>query len=46
MQRIITAEKGVALDFDSIGRDSKAQSKELYTWGQTEAEDLKDGGRL
>ncbi len=43
VQKIITVEKGVALDFDGIARDSKAQSKELYTWGQTETEDLKDG---
>ncbi|KXN89968.1 Sphingolipid long chain base-responsive protein LSP1 [Leucoagaricus sp. SymC.cos] len=41
-QKIITSEKGVALDFDSVARNSKAQSKEFYTWGQTEAEDLKD----
>ncbi|XP_006454981.1 hypothetical protein AGABI2DRAFT_239474 [Agaricus bisporus var. bisporus H97] len=41
-QKIVTTEKGVALHFDSVGRDSKAQSKELYTWGQAEAEDLKD----
>ena len=31
------------MDFDNVSRDSKAQSKELYTWGQTESEDLKDG---
>jgi len=42
VQKIITTEKGVALDFDGVARDSKAQSKELYTWGQTETEDLKD----
>ncbi|KAF8898676.1 Eisosome component PIL1-domain-containing protein [Infundibulicybe gibba] len=42
VQKIITSEKGVAIDFDSAARDSKAQSKELYTWGQTEQEDLKD----
>ncbi|EDR15014.1 uncharacterized protein LACBIDRAFT_291511 [Laccaria bicolor S238N-H82] len=42
VQKVITAEKGVAIDFDSVSRDSKAQSKELYTWGQSEAEDLKD----
>ena len=43
IQKIITTEKGVAIDFDSLSRDSKTQSKELYTWGQTEADDLKDG---
>jgi len=42
VQRIITTEKGVSIDFDSVSCDSKAQSKELYTWGQTETEDLKD----
>ncbi|KAK0233183.1 Eisosome component PIL1-domain-containing protein [Armillaria fumosa] len=42
VQKIITIEKGVAIDFDSVSRDSKAQSKELYTWGQTEPDDLKD----
>lgn len=43
IQRIITTEKGVAIDFDSVSKDSKTQSKELYTWGQAEAEDIKDG---
>lgn len=43
VQKIITTEKGVAIDFDSLSRDSKTQSKELYTWGQGESEDLKDG---
>ncbi|KAF9044777.1 hypothetical protein BDZ89DRAFT_979852 [Hymenopellis radicata] len=42
VQKIITTEKGVAIDFDSVSRDSKAQSKELYTWGQSELDDLKD----
>ncbi|KAJ7487670.1 Eisosome component PIL1-domain-containing protein [Mycena galericulata] len=42
VQRIITVEKGVALDFDSLARDAKAQSKELYTWGQSEDADIKD----
>ncbi|KAK7064170.1 sphingolipid long chain base-responsive protein pil1 [Favolaschia claudopus] len=44
VQRIVTAEKGVALDFDSLSRNAKAQSKELYTWGQGEdaGPDLKD----
>ncbi|EAU93037.1 hypothetical protein CC1G_06757 [Coprinopsis cinerea okayama7 len=42
VQKIITASKGVALDFDCVARDTKAQSKELYTWGQNEPEDLKD----
>ncbi|KAI6047584.1 Eisosome component PIL1-domain-containing protein [Pisolithus marmoratus] len=42
LQRIITTEKGVALDLDSLSRDSKAQSKELYTWGQGDDSDLRD----
>ncbi|KAJ7038130.1 Eisosome component PIL1-domain-containing protein [Mycena alexandri] len=42
VQRIITIEKGVALDLDSLSRDAKSQSKELYTWGQSEDPDLKD----
>ncbi len=32
IQRVITSEKGVILDFSSVSRDAKAQSKELYTW--------------
>jgi hypothetical protein len=43
VQKIITTEKGIAIDFDGVSRDSKTQSKELYTWGQGEAADLKDG---
>ncbi|KAI9445188.1 Eisosome component PIL1-domain-containing protein [Lactarius indigo] len=42
VQKIITAEKGVSLDFDSLSRDAQAQSKELYTWGQHEQPDVKD----
>ncbi|KAK7058910.1 lipid-binding protein [Paramarasmius palmivorus] len=42
VQKIITTEKGVAIDFDSVARDAKAQSKELYMWGQNEQDDLKD----
>jgi hypothetical protein len=42
VQKIITSGKGVALDFDSVSRDAKAQSKELYTWGQGEGADVKD----
>jgi hypothetical protein len=46
IQRIITTGKGVAIDFDSVSRDAKAQSKELYTWGQAEDADIKDGKSL
>ncbi|KAI0639756.1 Eisosome component PIL1-domain-containing protein [Trametes polyzona] len=42
VQKIITAQKGLALDFDNVGRDAHAHSKELYTWGQTEEDDIKD----
>ncbi|KAM6498169.1 Eisosome component PIL1 domain containing protein [Amanita muscaria] len=42
VQKIVTAEKGVALDFESLSRSSKYQSKELYTWGQSEPADLQD----
>jgi len=42
VQKIITTSKGVSIDYDSVGRDAKAQSKELYTWGQDEDEDIKD----
>ncbi|KAH9968955.1 Eisosome component PIL1-domain-containing protein [Russula dissimulans] len=41
-QRIITLEKGITLDFQSLSLDSKSQSKELYLWGQHEASDVKD----
>jgi hypothetical protein len=43
VQKIITAEKGIALDLDSLSRDSQIQSKELYQWGQKESSDVKDG---
>ena len=43
MQKIITAEKGVTLDLESLSRDSQIQSKELYHWGQKEDSDVKDG---
>jgi hypothetical protein len=42
VQRIITAEKGIALDFASLSRDTQFQSKELYMWGQKEHSDVKD----
>ncbi|KAG9314416.1 Eisosome component PIL1-domain-containing protein [Chiua virens] len=42
VQRIITLEKGVALDLDALSRDGQAQSKELYMWGQNEDPDLTD----
>lgn len=42
LQLIITAQKGVALDYQAVGRDTKALSKELFTWGQREKDDVKD----
>ncbi|OBZ79935.1 Sphingolipid long chain base-responsive protein LSP1 [Grifola frondosa] len=42
VQKIITTDKGVAIDLDSVSRDAHAHSKELYTWGQNEDEDVKD----
>jgi hypothetical protein len=39
---MITTSKGVIIDFESVAKDAKANSKELYTWGQTETDDLKD----
>jgi len=42
LQKIITAEKGVALDVASLSRDTQSQSKELYVWGQQEQPDVKD----
>lgn len=38
---IVTAQKGVSLDFDAAARDAKAQSKELYLWGQTQDDGIK-----
>lgn len=43
MQKIITTAKGVAIDYDDVSRDAHSYSKELYLWGQTEPDDLKDG---
>ncbi|KAH8835889.1 Eisosome component PIL1-domain-containing protein [Flagelloscypha sp. PMI_526] len=42
VQKIITTEKGLALDFEAASGDLKGQSKEMYTWGQLETEDVKD----
>ena len=41
LQLIITAQKGVSIDFDAAGRDAKTQSKELYLWGQTQDDGIK-----
>ncbi|KAH9937119.1 Eisosome component PIL1-domain-containing protein [Fomitopsis serialis] len=42
IQRIITTQKGIALDYDGIAGDTQAHSKELYMWGQSEEPDIKD----
>ena len=42
-QRLITTSKGLVMDHDNVAKDAKANSKELYMWGQTETDDLKDG---
>ena len=43
VQRIITTQKGVSLAFDGVCKEAKSQSRELYTWGQQEGSDIKDG---
>ena len=43
-QRLVTTLKGLVIDHDNVAKDAKAASKELYMWGQTESDDLKDGG--
>ncbi|KAF8609098.1 hypothetical protein BDV93DRAFT_464091, partial [Ceratobasidium sp. AG-I] len=42
LQMVITSQKGVALDYEAVSRDSKSHSKELYLWGQEQVEDVKD----
>ncbi|EPT03949.1 hypothetical protein FOMPIDRAFT_98807 [Fomitopsis schrenkii] len=42
VQRIITTQKGIALDYDGLAGDTQAHSKELYMWGQSEEADIKD----
>lgn len=46
VQKIVTSEKGIALEFEGVSRSSHAHSKELYLWSQTEDEDIKDGVSL
>ncbi len=43
IQKIITSQKGISIDLDNLGRDLHSHSKELYLWGQSEADDSKDG---
>ncbi|KAJ3480863.1 hypothetical protein NLI96_g8055 [Meripilus lineatus] len=42
VQKIITSQKGVSIDHDSLARDLHAHSKELYMWGQNEGDDIRD----
>ncbi|KAI0702521.1 Eisosome component PIL1-domain-containing protein, partial [Cytidiella melzeri] len=42
VQKIITSQKGIAIDYDNVSRDAQTHSKELYLWGQTESDDIKD----
>lgn len=42
VQKIITTQKGIALDFDSLSNDCHGHSKEFYTWGQHQDPDIKD----
>ncbi|KAG9017061.1 hypothetical protein FRB90_001956 [Tulasnella sp. 427] len=42
LQVLITNAKGVALDYQGLGRDTKSLSKDFYLWGQEEEEDIKD----
>ncbi|CCL98967.1 uncharacterized protein FIBRA_00975 [Fibroporia radiculosa] len=42
VQKIITTQKGIALDLDGLSNDLQAHSKELYTWSQHEEPDVKD----
>lgn len=42
LQLIITGQKGIILDLEKHAQDAQAVSKELYIWGQTEDNDIKD----
>ncbi|CUA73881.1 hypothetical protein RSOLAG22IIIB_01402 [Rhizoctonia solani] len=42
LQLLITSQKGLALDFEAVSRESKSHSKELYLWGQDQVDDVKD----
>jgi len=39
---LVTTLKGLVIDHDNVAKDAKSASKELYMWGQTESDDLKD----
>ena len=43
VQKIITATKGMAIDYDNVSRDAQSHSKEMYFWGQNDSDDIKDG---
>ncbi|CAE6419322.1 unnamed protein product [Rhizoctonia solani] len=42
LQLLISTQKGLALDFDAVSRESKGHSKEIYLWGQDQVDDVKD----
>ncbi len=46
LQVLITNAKGVTLDYEGVGRDSKALSKDFFLWGQDQEEDIRDGESL
>ncbi|CAE6457175.1 unnamed protein product [Rhizoctonia solani] len=42
LQLLISSQKGLALDFEAVSRESKGHSKELFLWGQDQVDDVKD----
>ncbi|KAG8991725.1 hypothetical protein FRB94_012286 [Tulasnella sp. JGI-2019a] len=42
VQVLVTNAKGVSLDYQGVGRDAQALSKDFYLWGQEQEEDVKD----
>ena len=43
-ERLTAASKDAVINYDKIAKNTEAISKELCIWGQTKADDLKDGG--
>lgn len=42
IQLLILGQKGLLFDYETVSRDSKTFSKELYIWGQEQTEEIKD----
>ncbi len=42
VQVLITDAKGIALDYQGVGKDAQSLSKDFYLWGQDQEEDVKD----